>query len=249
VRAVACYAQQVSEFEPTSSVAQAYARLLSLAVHEFRTPASVVGGYLRMLQRDSDAPLSERQRKMIDEAEKSCTRLVGMITELSDISKLDGGAAPLKKERFDLFPMLQEVADSVQEAKEREVHLQVRGDGAGATMTGDVNRLRAAFFAYFRAVVREQPASSVVVAERRIGKEGSSVSAIIVIAQELDVQPAYDARQPVFDEHNVGGIGLGLPLARRVVERHGGRIWSAPPTGTARVRAVIVSLPLSEHNR
>src|SRR5688500_1543286 len=141
----------MAEHDDGASLQESYARLLSLAVHEFRTPASVVGGYLRMLQRDSDAPLSDRQRKMIDEAEKSCTRLVGLITELSDISKLDGGAAPLKKERFDLFPMLQEVADSVQEAKEREVHLQVRGEGAGAAMTGDVNRLRAAFFAYFRA--------------------------------------------------------------------------------------------------
>jgi signal transduction histidine kinase len=209
----------------------------------------VVGGYLRMLQRESDAPLSARQRRMIDEAEKSCARLVGLITELSDISKLDGGSAPLKSEPFDLFPVLEEVADGVHEATEREVHLQVRGETAGAAMMGDVSRLRAAFSAYFRAVVREQPTSSVVVAERRIGTEGSSTSAIIVIAEEQDVQSAYDARQPMFDEHNVGGIGLGLPLARRVVERHGGRIWSAPPKGTTKVRAVIVSLPLSEHNR
>ena len=70
-----------------------YARLLSLAVHEFRTPARVVGGYLRMLQRDSDQPLSDRQRKMIDEAEKSCARLVALIAELSEISKLDVATA------------------------------------------------------------------------------------------------------------------------------------------------------------
>ena len=46
----------------------------------------VVGGYLRMLQRDTAMPLSERQRKMIDEAEKSCARLVALIAELSEIS-------------------------------------------------------------------------------------------------------------------------------------------------------------------
>ena len=49
-----------------ASPGESYTQLLSLAVHEFRTPASVVGGYLRMLQGDTDAPLSERQQRMID---------------------------------------------------------------------------------------------------------------------------------------------------------------------------------------
>src|SRR5438128_1347084 len=50
---------------------QRQAQLLSLAAHEFRTPASVVGGYLRMLQRDSETPLVPRHRKMVHEAEKA----------------------------------------------------------------------------------------------------------------------------------------------------------------------------------
>src|SRR5262249_33965089 len=75
-----------------------YPRLLSLAVHEFRTPASVVGGYLRMLQRDTDAQLSERQRKMIDEAERSCARLVAIVAEMSDIAKLDAGVITLTRQ-------------------------------------------------------------------------------------------------------------------------------------------------------
>jgi signal transduction histidine kinase len=54
----------------TSSTTESYLQLLGLAVHEFRTPASVVGGYLRMLQRDAAGELNDRQRKMIDEAEK-----------------------------------------------------------------------------------------------------------------------------------------------------------------------------------
>ena len=66
-----CYAQTVSDRDPVDDeLIQGYSQLLSLAVHEFRTPTSVVGGYLRMLQRDTDSTLSDRQRKMIEEAEK-----------------------------------------------------------------------------------------------------------------------------------------------------------------------------------
>ena len=54
-----------------SSTTESYLQLLGLAVHEFRTPASVVGGYLRMLQRDTAGALNDHQRKMVDEAEKS----------------------------------------------------------------------------------------------------------------------------------------------------------------------------------
>src|SRR5712692_1763449 len=119
-------------------------QLLSLAVHEFRTPASVVGGYLRMLQRDSDPPLSERQRRMIDEAEKSCARLVAIVAELSDIGKLDGGLISLAQQPLDLFSLVGDVAELVHEAKDRDVRLEVRGPSEGAPMTGDAGRLRAA---------------------------------------------------------------------------------------------------------
>ena len=53
-------------------------QLLSLAVHEFRAHMSIVGGYLRMLERDEDEPLSERHRKWVNDAERSCARMVAV---------------------------------------------------------------------------------------------------------------------------------------------------------------------------
>ena len=71
-----------------------------------RTPhaRSVVGGYLRMLQSGVGGALSDGQRKMIGEAEKSCARIVTLIGELSDIGKLDGGTVVLSRERLRSFP-------------------------------------------------------------------------------------------------------------------------------------------------
>src|SRR5689334_17456762 len=105
-----------------------YPELLSLAVHELRTPASVVGGYLRMILRDGSQPLGERHRKMIEEAEKSCARLVALIAELSDVGKLDAGLLALQQQPVDAFALVAEVAEHVHEASDREVRLEVRGD-------------------------------------------------------------------------------------------------------------------------
>src|SRR5215471_1641778 len=207
----------------TTSTMESYPPLLSLAVHEFRTPASVVGGYLRMLQRDGDG-LSDRHRKMIDEAEKSCARLVGLIAELSEIGKLDSGALTLNRERVDVFALVAEVAEVVQEGRDRDVQLDVRGEPS-AEVIGDRVRLRDAFSAVFRAILREKAGPVVVVADRRRTVLEGTNSALVVIADESGVQTAYERGRLVFDERR-GGLGLALPLARRVIERSGGTIWS-----------------------
>jgi signal transduction histidine kinase len=236
--------------EPSSrDTREAFARLLSLAVHEFRTPTSVVAGYLRMLQRDTDQPPTERHRRMIEEAAKSCGRLVALIDELSEISKLDAGTAAVATASFDLFAVVREVADGVHEAGDREVRLHVRGEDAGAPFTGDLPRIRAAFDAFFRAILREQPAGATVVVDRRRTLEGGASSAVVVVARDADVQRAYEAEAGPFDDKR-GGLGLALPIARRVVERHGGRVWSpAVPAGgepLAGRSAVLIHLPLRE---
>jgi signal transduction histidine kinase len=224
-------------------------QLLSLAVHEFRTPASVVGGYLRMLQRDSDPPLSQRQRHMVDEAEKSCARLVAIVAELSDIGKLDGGAIALGRQPLDLFSLVGEVAELVHEARDREVILDLRGSNSGAPMTGDAPRLRTAFDAIFRAILRETPGPATVVAERRLEVRDGHTSAVVVVAQAASVQQAYE-RDPVpFDEKR-GGLGLALPLARRVIEGHGGRLWAPSGGDDAFARgSAVVSMPTTELKR
>jgi signal transduction histidine kinase len=202
---------------------------LSLAVHEFRTPASVVGGYLRMLQKDQDPPMSERQRRMIDEAEKSCARLVAIVAELSDISKLDSGVVKLGQQPVELFSLLGKVAELVHEAKERDVQLKLIGPSENATITGDAGRLHTAFDAIFRAILREKPGPNTVVAERRLETRDGQSTALLIVADEGRVQEAYEREPAAFDDKR-GGLGLALPLAQRVIEGHGGRIWSPAST-------------------
>jgi signal transduction histidine kinase len=223
----------------------AYPQLLSLAVHEFRTPASVVSGYLRMLQRDTEHPLTSRQSKMVDEAEKSCARLVTLVGELSEISNLDSGTARLAQQSIDVFALAQELAGSVQESGGNDVHLEFLGESAGASMTGDIARLRTALSAIFRAILREQVSPCTVVADCRFRHTGDERSAVIVVADKDTVQTAYDSPPGQFDERR-GGLGLALPIARRVIEAHGGRLWSPAgvPDHKGKGTAIIV-LPLS----
>jgi len=211
-----------------SSTTESYLQLLGLAVHEFRTPASVVGGYLRMLQRDTAGALNDHQRKMVDEAEKSCARLVALIGEMSDLAKLDSGAIALARQPVDVFALVSEVAEHVQEARDREVRLEVRGENGAAHISGDATRLRAAFAAVFGGVLRERGGPCVVVAERHRETRDGRRAAVVVVSEADSVQTAYERAGGPFDEKR-GGMGLALPLARRVIEGHGGYISAPSP--------------------
>jgi signal transduction histidine kinase len=236
----------VANFDVVSSVAGEYAHLLSLAAHEFRTPANVVGGYLRMLQHDTGHTLSERQRQLIDEAQKSCARIVALVNELGEVANLDTDAFVLNVEGFDVFQLIHEVADGLHEAEDRDVHLRLRGQTAGANVSGDRSRLGGAFSALFRAMLREQPSATIAAVDRILVRREDGVSAVVVVAREGELQQAYEAAAAPFDETR-GGLGLALPIARRVIERHGGRVWSPAidASGDQAARsAVIVSLPV-----
>lgn len=225
-----------------------YTRIISLAVHEMRTPASVVGGYLRMLLTDATVPLESRQRRMVEEADKACQRLVALMAELSDLAKLDSGAAKLNADRLDLFELTREVAALVREGDERGLVLDVQGPATGALISGDRTRLRAALDVVIRAVMREQPASTVVVVRAVQTFDGGRPHARLIVAPAPDVDRAAASPGGPFEEHR-GGLGLGLPLARRLLANIGGRIWSpTPPEGTelplgAR-GAIVILLPL-----
>src|SRR5918999_2180574 len=88
-------------------------KLLSLAVHEFRTPITVVAGYVRMLLKDRAGPLSDQQRKLLEEAEKSCARLSALLAEMSELSNLEAGTAPFNRSRIDLRALLADAVASL----------------------------------------------------------------------------------------------------------------------------------------
>ena len=231
--------------DSTVLLTKAYAQLLSLAVHEFRTPVSVVGGYLRMLQRDTENPLSDRHRKMVEEAERSCARIVALIGELNEVSKLDDPIAPLPEEAFDLLAVVREVCGETHEAADRGVQLKMRGPASGAPLKGDLIRVHRAIGSLVRAVLREQSDDGVVVADCKLTREGSKTTAVVVIANEAEVAAAMAAPPTPFDDRR-GGLGLILPIARRVVEHHGGQLWSPPSekAGFGSKSAVVLSIPV-----
>jgi signal transduction histidine kinase len=204
-------------------------KLLSVAVHELRTPISVAAGYLRMLLREQSSSVTDKQRKMLEEAERACGRLDSLVTEMSDLGKLESGEAMLAKRDVDIAGLLAELASGMHEGEDRGLQLEVRGADRPIVVTGDRTRLGAAVRALMHATLREHGDPGVIVAHCGPLTIGGSGYAMLAFAEEslLPVVTRPDAADLMaFDEY-LGGMGLRLPIARRVIERHGGAVWSA----------------------
>jgi signal transduction histidine kinase len=211
-------------------------RLLSLAVHELRTPATVVAGYLRMLMKDRVGPLSDDQRRLVDEAEKSCGRISALLAEMSDLAHLELGDVPLARQPVDLAALLREVVENAPTGP--DLPTVTLSTGAGPVeVAGDAGRLRAALAAIVRCVQRELPTASI---EVRLQSQSESTVVAIGSPEHVAALASLDGGGSVFDELR-GGMGMALPLARRVIDRHGGRIVGLPDN--PRAGAAIV-LPL-----
>src|SRR5258707_1729709 len=130
-------------------------KVLSLAVHELRTPMTVVAGYIRMLLKDRAGPLTDPQRRLLEEAEKSCARLTALLTEVSDLSNLEGGTAPLNRQTTDLHKALRDVVDQLPPLPDREVPVDLQLDAHAAPIQADPVRLTQAFLAVIKALPLE----------------------------------------------------------------------------------------------
>jgi signal transduction histidine kinase len=206
------------------SIDPRWPRLLGLAVHEFRTPITVVAGYIRMLLRDRAGAITDQQRKLLEEAEKSCGRLSALVSEMSDLSALEGGSAALNRGPVDLTALLTDAIAGLPPLQDRPITIELEG-AAGAVVDADAVRLRAALTSLLLALRRE-----LVTADRLVVRVSRSTRAIRLAIADPDkisgIAAAEPAQLAVFNEWR-GGSGLGLAIARRVIAQHGGMLYGS----------------------
>lgn len=218
-------------------------KLLSLAVHEFRTPITVVAGYIRMLLRDRAGPITDQQRRLLEEAEKSCGRLSALVAEMSDLSNLEGGTAALNHSTVDLRAAVEEAIAALPPMTDHEVAVDLQ-PGKGVSVPGDATRLRAAIVSLMIALRRELVTSDRLLVHVSHGQMAGTPVAIIALGDEEQLSTilaSEPASLPAFDEWR-GGSGLSLAVARRVIGQHGGSLLGPP--GGSKAGAVAV-LPAS----
>jgi signal transduction histidine kinase len=215
-------------------------RLMSLVAHELRSPGAVVTGYLRLLAKHTAPSLTEPERKMIDEANKSCGRLLQIAQELSELAELSGEDPVRTWLPVPIFTLCGEAVQTAADAG-GAVSFSMDDRDKMACIEGHAGRLRQAFGLLISVIGRERGTTAMTVTGA-ISRTSES-RAVLVFgepADAADLNAVVGGSDAAFDRWR-GGTGLSLPIACRIIEAHRGALWALP--GGSR-GACALALPL-----
>jgi len=225
---------------------RAKSEFLAVMSHELRTPLNAIIGFSDILHRELFGRLgSERYRGYAGDINQSGRHLLELINDILDISKAEAGKLELQDDLVALEEVVaRATAMVVPRAEEAGVRLAATLPEAPVRLRGDRRRLLQMLLNLLSNAVKFTPAGGRVTVSARVGEAGLELlvddSGIGIAAQDLQrVQEPFIQLGSALTRQREG-TGLGLPLAKRLAELHGGRleIESEPGRGT-RVRVLL----------
>ena len=204
--------------------------------HELRTPLNAIIGFSEVLGERLFGELNEKQAEYTDDILSSGRHLLSLINEILDLSKVEAGRMELELAKFDLPLAIENARTFVRErATKHGINLDVTVDERLGDFVGDERKIKQILLNLLSNAVKFTPEGG------RIGinaKQADGSVEISVSDTGIGIAPEDQAR--IFEEfrqvggdyaHKKEGTGLGLTLAKKFVELHGGRIWVESEVG------------------
>ncbi len=222
---------------------------ISMASHQLRTPLTSIKGYLSMVLEGDVGNISAQQRSLLHEAFKSSERMVRLITDFLNVSRLQTGKFILEKALFDLSEVVKQELENLSViAKNRNLSLRLVGADGPLPVFADESKIRQVIMNYVDNAIYYSRPNGTIVIKLESTKKDVSVSVIDTgigvphSEQEKLFKKFY--RAPNARKQRPDGTGVGLFLARRVVEEHKGKIIFSSKEGKGSTFGF--SLPLAD---
>jgi len=218
---------------------------VSIVSHDLRTPLNAMLGWTALLQKGTLAPsiISRALQSIHDNA----TRQAKLIDDLLDFSRITGGRMALDRDEIDLRDLLRNVIESMVPATAaKRIEMQF-SSAPDAVVLGDIRRLEQVFFNLIGNAVKFTDEGGTIEVTIRCVDNHVEVR---VTDTGIGIEPEFLPH--VFDRFRQadstttrihGGVGLGLSIARQLVEAHQGTI-SVQSDGKDRGSTFIVRLPI-----
>jgi signal transduction histidine kinase len=223
---------------------------ISIASHQLRTPLTVIKGYLSLILEGTIGACDTRATETLKKITGSTDRLVTLVNDLLDISRIERGTMQFEMKSGRLEVLAKDVFD--------ELAGQARGRGLAFTFTAphastplipiDPIKLRQSILNLIDNAIKYTPSGSIEVAVYQVGQE------VRFSVKDTGIGMTESTRQNLFQKFNRGegvstvnteGVGLGLFVAKQIVDRHGG-VVTAESAGPGKGSTFTFSLPIPQ---
>ena len=211
---------------------------LATMSHELRTPLNAIIGFSEVLQEQMFGDLNERQIAYVNDVLEAGRHLLSLINDVLDLAKIEAGKMELELSQVAVPDVLRAAVSIHSERANRSgVELALHTQPEQITITADERRVRQIVFNLLSNAVKFTPADGRVDLRARLDDGQVEIAVTDTgpgIAAE-DLEAIFEEFEQTGDGKQAEeGTGLGLPLSRKLVELHGGRLWaeSAPGKGS-----------------
>ncbi len=241
---------------------------IGVASHELRTPLTVINGYTQMLLGDAQLKSNEYQHQLVEGIQAGIGRLQGIMGSMLDMAKIDSRILQLHPEPFALKELLQTIHRRlIEESGGRSLTIHIEDMAALPMIEADIEAIRKVFYNLLVNAVKYTPDGGIItVSGQFLPPETADFpqGGIEIVVRDSGIGIDPEATQLIFTKfyqtgeialHSSGAIkfkgggpGLGLAIARGIVEAHGGKIWAESPgydETTCPGSAFFVRLPLN----
>lgn len=221
---------------------------LASAAHELKTPLAVMKGYYDLLLSGSLGKTNEKQRDILLESKESCDRLVRLVSMFLNYSALESGKLILHLRENDLRDLVTELAGRWHDVFQRKgVRLDTRVDARLAPFKFDYQKVLQTVANLMDNALKHTPAGGCVTvsvephfwerraataqpAEERRRTAQQQPNSVLISVSDTGPGIAAEYHQEIFEDfvrvdRSSSGMGLGLAIAKRLVQAHRGKIW------------------------
>lgn len=200
---------------------------IAITSHELRTPLGLILGHATFLRELAGSQFSDQ----LDTIIRNATRLKDIVENLSDVDNFETGSARVRGDQVSMAKVAEEVVDSFRrEAEQRGIELKTEIDASPFYLHGDAVKISIAMSNLVKNAVQYTESGGHITAKV---EEDSGYIKVTVADDGIGIPPRELPR--VFERfyqveshltRRYGGMGLGLAVAKSMIELHGGRIWA-----------------------
>jgi len=235
------YEKLTQTYQELERVTKMKTQFIDVVSHELRTPLTVMRGYIDLVESEYSSKLDPKFSSRLKIIKTNTDKLYALVENMLDVSRLEKGSLQIHLEPLRIDAILEEIVQTrVHDAEEKKQSLTLEVEGRLPLIMADRRRIKDVFNSLVdNAIKYTQDGGRIQVSSRDEGRM------IHVWVKDNGVGIPLENLGKIFDRfsivasnalsHQVNRLGLGLPIAKGIVEAHGGRVWVESQVGKGSV--------------